>query len=138
MSDAKKKPSQPSKWLSASKVQCSDTGQAMILICLLLVGLAKKPVFLPVAIVLLILNMIAPKIYAPLARLWFGLSHVMGSVMSKLLLGVVFYLVLTPVGVARRLFGRDAMQVKAWKKDSESVFRVREHTFSKADIEQPY
>ena len=40
-----------------------------------------------------------PKAFKPLAVLWFGLSHVMSQVVSQIVLTVVFFLVVTPIGV---------------------------------------
>ncbi len=43
-----------------------------------------------------------------------------------------------PVGLVRRLLGKDSMRIKSWKKGKESVFRVRDHRFSAKDLEHPY
>jgi len=128
----------PSFWLSATKAQARDTGMAMVLICLLIAQLGKSPKFVPLAMLILLINMIQPSVYKPLAKLWFGLSHALGTVMSKIILSVVFFVVLTPMGLLRKFTGKDPMQVACWKKSRESVFRVREHTFDSADVEQPF
>lgn len=128
----------PSFWLSATKEQGKDTGLAVILICLILVQFAGQTRLVPLAMAVTALIMIWPGALRPLAKIWFGFSHVLGTVMSKLILSLTFFLVLTPMGLLRRLFGKDAMQVKTFKKDEASVFRVRDHTFGAADIEQPF
>ena len=138
MSSLEQKRSKQSFWLSMTKEQAKDTGMAMVLICLLVVLIGKKQEYVPVALVLLLVNMIWPGLYKPVAKLWFGLSHVLGSVMSKVMLSAVFFLVLTPMGLARRLIGKDPMRVKQFKQGDGSVFRVRDHTFGAADIEQPF
>jgi hypothetical protein len=43
-------------------------------------------------------------------RGWMALGHVLGWINSRILLSLVFYLVVTPIGVAIRLFGRDPMR----------------------------
>jgi hypothetical protein len=45
----------------------------------------------------------------PLNRAWMKLGELMGRVVSPIVLGVIFFGVFAPVGVAMRLFGRDAM-----------------------------
>jgi len=132
------KPKQRSFWLGASTAQARDTGMALVLVCLLIAWLGDKKPFLAAGVLLLVLNMTWPAAYKPAAKLWFGLSHLLGTVMSKLLLGAVFFLVLTPMGLLRRLLGKDPMQARRWKKDAASVFRVREHQFTSKDIETPY
>ena len=129
---------QNSFWLSASKSQARDTGMALVLICLLVAWLGHRRDFLGYAIGLLVLDMVWPSAFKPAAKLWFGFSHILGTVMSKILLAVVFFTVLTPIGLARRIFGKDAMQARRFKKDSASVFRVRDHKFASNDIETPY
>src|SRR5688572_15953712 len=40
---------------------------------------------------------------------WMALGHVMGWINTRIILGMVFYLVVTPTGMIRRLFGKDPM-----------------------------
>ena len=126
------------RWLKYTPEQAKDTGMAMVLICLLLGYWGKFPKFLPVAIVLLILTMAWPKAFRPLAVFWFGLSHLLGSVMSRVILTVLFFLVVTPIGVIRRWTGADALQLKKWKQGQDSVFVVREGVVQGKDLEAPY
>jgi len=128
----------PSFWLSATRAQARDTGMALVLICLLIAWFAGRRDFVGYAILLLLLDMVWPSAYKPAAKLWFGLSHVLGAVMSKVILSVVFFAVLTPVGLIRRMLGKDSMRVRDFKKDSPSVFRTRDHLFTSKDIETPY
>ena len=58
--------------------------------------------------------------------------------MSKVILTFVFFVVLTPIGLLRRLMGADSMQLKKWKKDAKSVLKKREQKFVMKDIENPY
>lgn len=44
--------------------------------------------------------------------LWMGVAFVMGNVMSRVLLTVIYYGLITPLGLARRLFGGDPLQLK--------------------------
>ena len=125
-------------WLSATRAQARDTGMALVLICLLLAWFMGRRDFLGAGILLLILDMTWPSAFKPAAKLWFGLSHVLGTVMSKVILSLAFFAVLTPIGLLRRAMGKDSMQCKGFKKDAVSVFRVRDHQFTSKDIETPY
>jgi hypothetical protein len=139
MAKEKVKGSNPvARWLQATPEQAKDTGMAMVLICLLLGYWGKFPKFLPVAIVLLLITMVWPKAFQPLAGLWFGLSHLLGSVVSRVILTILFFLVVTPIGLIRRLFGADALQLKKWKQGRDSVFIVRQGPVQKKDLMQPY
>jgi hypothetical protein len=126
------------RWLTSTPEQAKDTGMAMVLICLLLGYWGKFPKFLPVSLVLLILTMAWPKAFKPLAGLWFGLSHLMGQVVSRVVLTVVFFVVVTPIALIRRLMGADALQLKKWKKGQGSVFVERQGVIQGKDMANPY
>ena len=110
----------------------------MVLICFLLGYFSQRQDFFTLGIVLLLIDMIYPNLYRPMATIWFGLSNVLGTITSKLLLTVIFFVIVTPVGLIRRITGADSLQLKRWKKDDSSVFGVREHIFQPEDIEKPY
>jgi hypothetical protein len=115
-----------------------DTGLALVLLLLLLVYFGRLPFLVPVAAFLLALVMAWPALFRPVSVLWFGLSHVMGTCMSKILLGLLFFLVVQPIGLFRRATGADSMQLKKWKTGPESVLRKRELAVQAKDLEQPY
>ncbi len=128
----------PSTWLNATRAQARDTGMALTLVCLLIAWFGQSRPALAAGMGALVLTMTWPGALKPVARVWFGLSHVLGAVMSRVILAVVFFVVLTPVGLLRRAMGKDAMGLKRWKKDDASVFRVRGHRFGPKDVEPPY
>ena len=82
--------------------------------------------------------MTAPALYRPFAKLWFGLSHWLGTIVSKILLTLLFYGLVLPVGLVRRLMGKDAMQLRRWKQDQASVLHTRDHLFQPEDLDHPY
>jgi hypothetical protein len=138
MSSLERTRQKKSFWLSATREQAKDTGMALVLISLIVFFVTREIRYATIGAGLLLLDMIAPALYKPAAKLWFGLSAVLGAVMSKVLLSIIFFLVLTPMGLLRRLGGKDPMRMRQFKKGEDSVFRVRDHAFVAADIEQPY
>jgi len=130
-------PPKHSFWLCATKAQARDTGMALTLICLLFALSGRKPPLL-LGMGFLVLNMVWPSVFKPAAKVWFGLSHVLGTVMSKVLLGIVFFVVVTPLAVLRRAMGKDSMRLSGFKKGADSVFRTRDHLFTGKDLEPPY
>jgi len=121
-----------------TKDQTKDTGMAFVLICLIVGLLWKKEQLIPVALAFLILNMIWPNAYRPAAKIWIGFSHVLGTIISRILLTILFFVLVTPVGLFRKLKGADSLQLKKWNKKNNSVFEFRNHTYSAKDIEHPY
>lgn len=118
--------------------QAKDTGMAMVLICLLVAFFADVRFCFGLAMVLLLVNMIRPGAFRPVAGIWLGFSHLLGSVMSRVILGVIFLALVFPVGLIRRAMGKDSLRLKMWKKDESSVFRTRDHEFTSEDIQHPY
>ena len=51
-----------------------------------------------------------PARLGPVYRAWMGLAHAISRVTTPVVLGVIFFLVLTPVGLVMRMFGRNALK----------------------------
>lgn len=111
---------------------------AMVLLLLILYIRTRWEGLLWAVIVLHVVNMIVPRIYVPFAVVWLGFSHVLGTVMSKILLSILFFGVVTPMGILRRLLGKDSLKLRVFKASEESVMLVRNHLFVGRDIEKPY
>jgi len=118
--------------------QAKDTGMAMTLILLLLNRSLRQDAWLIGAIVALVIDMTVPQVYRPLAVVWFALSHLIGRLTSRIILSAVFFGVVMPVGLVRRLSGKDPLNLKAFKAGSNSVMKERNHRFVAADLEKPY
>jgi hypothetical protein len=121
-----------------TKDQSRDTGMAMVLLVLIFYIKTRRDGYLWAAVILHVVNMIVPRLYAPVAVLWLGLSHVLGTVMSKFLLSILFFGLVTPIGLLRRLFGKDSLKLNAFKASQESAMLVKNHLFVGSDIEKPY
>lgn len=118
--------------------QSRDTGMAMVLLLLILFVVRKREAFLIGAMVLHVLNMILPQIYRPIAVVWLGLSDLLGTVVSKIVLSIVFFGIVTPIATLRRLLGKDSLKLRAFKAGQDSVMVERNHRFIGADLERPY
>ena len=55
---------------------------------------------------------LTPQILTPLNRLWFSLGLLLGKIVSPIALGLIFFLLITPVALVARLFGRDELKIK--------------------------
>ena len=111
---------------------------ALVLILLLIMAYTRKSGLLPWTIAALVITMTLPQLYKPIAVLWLGCSHLLGMVMSKITLGIIFFCVVTPIALFRRLLGKDSLKLSKFKTSTESVMVVRNHTFTAKDIEKPY
>jgi saxitoxin biosynthesis operon SxtJ-like protein len=118
--------------------QSKDTGMAMVLLLLLASAAFKQQALITAAMIALIVDMTVPQLYRPVAVLWLGLSHLLGTVVSKILLTLVFFGLVTPMGLARKLLGIDSLNLKHFKSGENSVMVTRNHIFTGKDIEKPY
>ena len=58
---------------------------------------------------LAVLAFAAPMWLNPVYRVWMRIGHMIGSVISRIILGLVFFLVVTPLGLMMRATGKDPM-----------------------------
>ena len=88
-------------------------------------------------IILLLASLLFPVIYTPFAWLWFGLAKVLERIMSKVALLLIFVLVITPVGLIRRVFGKDNLH-KSRSQMHKNIFENQIHTYKPCDFENQF
>jgi hypothetical protein len=92
-------------------------GGAFLVLALLLWWRGKmfpvRMVFTVVGVLLTLAAVVIPGALGPVNKAWMGLAHLISKVTTPIFLGIVYYLVLTPIGLARRAFGHQAMVHKA-------------------------
>lgn len=121
-----------------TKDESRDTGMAMVLLLLILYLFLKHNGWVFAAVAVHVINMTAPLVFRPIGILWFGFSHLLGTLVSKVLLTVVFIGVVLPIALVRRMLGKDALKLRAFKAGQESVLVVRNHEFVGKDLDRPY
>ena len=65
-----------------------------------------------VSIVFLFLGIINSKILNPFNKLWFKFGIFLGKIISPLVMCIIFFLVVTPIGLLMRLFNKDLLNLK--------------------------
>ena len=73
---------------------------------------------LVISFIFLILGLINSKILTPLNRLWLKFGLLLGKFISPLIMGIIFFIVVTPTGIIMRLFKKDLLNLKYNKKES--------------------
>jgi hypothetical protein len=79
---------------------------------------ALSVVLLVCGATLALLGALRPKLLVVPNRLWMGMAEAMGFVMTRLILGLVFFLIVTPIGLLRRLTGGDPLGRRARRAES--------------------
>ena len=85
--------------------------------------------------VLIIIGLISPTALRPIYKIWMRFGLLMGRVMTPLIMSIVFFLVITPIGLLRRVFARDSLARKF--EESES-YRVPSEKAPTENLENPY
>ena len=60
----------------------------------------------------LILGLINSKLLTPLNKIWFKFGIFLGKIISPIIMGIIFFLVVTPTAIMMRLFGKDLLNLK--------------------------
>lgn len=71
---------------------------------------------------LMIVGTLLPAVLAPIFKGWMWIGHVLGWINTRILLGLVFYGMVTPIGIVFRLMGKDAMRLVG--QEASSTYRV--------------
>ncbi|MDB2579934.1 SxtJ family membrane protein [Candidatus Pelagibacter bacterium] len=80
-------------------------------------------VFFVFTAILLLITFINEHALLPLNKLWMRFGHLIGTIISPIVLGVIFFGIFTPYSLLMRLFGRDELKLKLVK--SRSYWKLR-------------
>ena len=62
--------------------------------------------------VFLLLALVAPRLLAPLNRVWTKLGLVMGTIVSPIVMAVLFFFLITPIALLMRMMGKDVLRLR--------------------------
>ncbi len=71
-----------------------------------------------ISIIFLLIAFFKANILEPINKLWMKLGLILGKFISPIVMGVIFFLIFTPIGILMRLFGRDELLLRLKKKHS--------------------
>ncbi len=64
------------------------------------------------SLIFLVLGILNSNFLSPLNKLWFKFGILLGKVISPIIMGIIFFLVVTPIGIIMRLIGKDVLNLK--------------------------
>ena len=120
--------------MTITKKQCIETGLVMVLIALVSGMMLDRQIFQAISIGLAIVILLFPMVLYPVAIVWFGFSKLLGTVTSRVLLYLIFFLIVTPVAMIRRIAGKDSLRLKDFKKGNSTAFIIRAHKYRPEDL----
>ena len=79
-----------------------------------------------IAVIFLVLGLLNSKILNPFKRIWIKFGEILGKVIAPLVLSIVYFIVITPIGLLLRIFGKDLLGIKFLKKKSYWIKRDKD------------
>ncbi len=108
---------------------------AIVTALVLVYWFTELRIFLNIALVLALAGLLVKAVARGVDWLWQKLTGALGWVSSRLLLGAVFFLFLTPIAWLYRLFTGDPLKLRRQK---DSYFFVREQEYEGKDLRHPW
>lgn len=120
-------------------MNAEKTNQTMLVLVtgtIVLFFIFKLKWLLIVGVVLGFIGMFMPRLSRTIAVYWFKLAELIGTVVSKILLTLMFIIFLLPIALLSRLFRPDLLQLKPKKEGSYYI--VRNYQFTRESIKKPW
>ena len=118
--------------------QAKDVGLALTFLFLLVFLISRNDAFLFAGMILLLATALYPRAFTVIGRYWFGLALLLSEISAFVIFSVLFYGLITPIGMVQRLFGRDPLFLRKWKKSRDSVFVAKTKPFGNDDLINPF
>ncbi len=85
-----------------------------------------------ISIIFLILGLLNSKILSPFNKIWFKFGLLLGKIVSPVVMGFIFFIIVTPIGLLMRILGKDLLNLKFsgkeysyWQKKSEIKSKMK-------------
>jgi len=94
--------------------------------------------FLIIGTIVFVLGITIPGVLKPIYWVWMIFATIFGWIMTWLILSLLFYVIITPIGLFSRLFGKQFLELK-WKHSQQSYWNMKTHGASnKKKYERQY
>ena len=114
-------------------------GGAFLIISILLF-IYEKPsasYFLGTGLLFQFIAQVFPIIFLPLQKIWMTFAVLMGFVMTRVILSILFYFVITPISFVSKIFQKDFLNLKI-EKDKKSYWNLRNENYDKSSTEKQF
>ena len=80
--------------------------------------------------------LVFPAALGPVYKVWMKIGHALGWINTRIILGIIFFILFAPIALMFRIFGRDSMERKL--DDSAQSYRKPSHHLARDRMEKPY
>ena len=105
-----------------------------ILFCIVFAIIAVWPIFndgalriwpIPISLIFLILGLFKSKLLNPLNIVWVKFGELLGRIIAPLVMAIIYFIIVTPIGLFMRLIGKDLLNIKFTKNSSYWIKRKK-------------
>ena len=121
-----------------TKQRCMEFGLLVVLICSLWAYYKQEYKLILFACLFALMSLIAPLLFYPFAWCWFRLAAILNRLSTTVILALLYFLLVIPVGVVQRLLGRDPLRIRQFKKGQQSVMIIRNHIYEPQDLSHTF
>jgi len=95
--------------------------------------LKKRIIFLYISLGSVLIYFLIPPLAEKISILWLKFGRILGEINTKIVLFLVFYLILTPLAIIRKVFTVDFLELK---KNKNTFWKERKESFEKEEMER--
>jgi large-conductance mechanosensitive channel len=95
-------------------------------------------IFLAVGLLFLFSGLIKPELLGPIYKVWMAFSLMLGFVMNHLILALMYYIVITPIGILMRVLRKDPLQTRLDRNTKSYWLQRTNEDFSKEKYEKMF
>ena len=112
----------------------SSTRSFGILFCIVFAIIAVWPIMngeplriwlIPISFIFLVLGLLNSKLLKPLNLIWIKFGELLGRIIAPIVMAIIYFLIVTPIGLFMRLIGKDLLNTKFSKVNSYWIKREK-------------
>mgnify|MGYP001470984781 CR=1 FL=1 len=105
-----------------------------ILFCIVFAIIAVWPIFndgslriwpIPISLIFLTLGLLNSKLLNPLNLAWIKFGELLGKIIAPIIMAIIYFIIVTPIGLFMRLIGKDLLNIKFTKDNSYWIKREK-------------
>jgi|RhiMetdeSRZDD1v2_1073273.scaffolds.fasta_scaffold05424_3 saxitoxin biosynthesis operon SxtJ-like protein len=115
-----------------ARIKVLETILVLVLALMVFYRITNSPYIFLLAVIVGVIGLFIPSLAEKIHFAWMKLAELLGFVTSKIILTIIFFILLVPLSVLFRAFGKNAVQRKA---GSNSCFKERNFTYTPESLE---
>ena len=114
-------------------------GLVILIIGIVLMVYSNKlfPIFVATGTFFIISSYLSPSILLPFQKIWMVIAVILGFIMTRIILSVLFYIVISPINFISKIFGKDFLDLKI-QKEKKSYWNLKEEKYEKSSTEKQF